>query len=77
MDTIPLQPLILLFHSFMKATQQDEDAQIQAKQLTFNVPINTTYFPQLNQTINHTWIDPNITNDDNKKADKSPVSSAM
>ena len=54
MDTIPLQPLILLFHSFMKATQQDEDAQIQAKQLTFNVPINTTYFTLPNQTMNHT-----------------------
>ena len=42
----------------------------------FNL-INSTYFLRLNQTMNHTWIDPNIINDNNKKSDKSPVPSAM
>ena len=77
MNTIPLQPLSLLIHSFMKVTQQNEKAQIQAKPLVLSVPMNTNYFTQLSQTTNHTWIDPNIINDNNKKADKSPFPSAM
>ena len=77
MNTIPLQPLSVLIHSFIKVTQQNKKAQNQAKRLLLNVTINTTYFPQLDQTMNHTWIDPIIINDNNKKTDKLLVPSAM
>ena len=76
-NAITLQPLSLIIHSFIKSTQQAEDAQIQAKSLSFNFTIITSYFTRLNQTMNHTLIDPNIINDNNRKADKSPVPSAM
>ena len=76
-NTTPAQPLSLLIHNFMKDTQQTEDIQIQSKRLSFNVPTRTAYFPQLDHAMNYTWIIPDITNNNNQKADKSPVPSAM
>ena len=76
-DTMTAQPLSLTIHSFMKATQQAEGIQAQDKRLPVKVSNKNTCFTQPDQTMNHTWIDTDTMNDNNQKANKLLVPSAM
>ena len=77
MDMISAQPLGFLMYSFMKSTQQAEGIQIQSKRPSYNMPTDATYFLQLDIITNHNWSDPDISNYNNHKADKSLVPSDM